>query len=243
MAKKVVIVGAGYAGIAAALHLNRKGKKDGVEVTIIDRNPYHTLLTELHEVAGNRQDEDSVRIPLKEIFRDTRVNIVTDNINKFDFDAKVFTGDRGSYTYDYAILALGSSPAFYGIPGMKENAFTLWSFDDAVKIREHIKDCFARASKTQDPAERARLLTFTVGGAGFTGVEMIGELAHWVKPLCRAHGIDRKEVRLVLLDMLKRVLPNLDEVNSAKSHRYMEKKLGIEILLETAITANSIPGG
>lgn len=236
MAKKVVIVGAGYAGIAAALHLNRKGKRDGVEVTIIDRNPYHTLLTELHEVAGNRQDEDSVRIPLKEIFRDTRVNIVTDNINKFDFDAKVFTGDRGSYTYDYAILALGSSPAFYGIPGMKENAFTLWSFDDAVKIREHIKDCFARAGKTQDPAERKRLLTFAVGGAGFTGVEMIGELAHWVKPLCRAHGIDRKEVRLVLLDMLKRVLPNLDEVNSAKSHRYMEKKLGIEILLETAIT-------
>ena len=235
MLKKVLIVGAGYAGIAAALHLNRKGKKD-VEVTIIDKNPYHTLLTELHEVAGNRQHEDSVRLPLAEIFRDTRVKVVTDTIHKFDFDAKVFAGDVGSYGYDYAILALGSSPAFYGIPGMQENAYTLWSFEDAVKIRDHIKECFSKAAKAKDAAERARLLTFVVGGAGFTGVEMIGELAHWVKPLCRAHGIARKEVRLVLVDMLKRVLPNLDETNSAKAHRYMEKKLGIEIQLETAIS-------
>ena len=61
MTKKAIIVGAGYAGVAAALYLNKKGKKDDLEITLIDRNSYHTLLTELHEVAGNRQDEDRRR--------------------------------------------------------------------------------------------------------------------------------------------------------------------------------------
>ena len=235
MAKRIVIVGAGYAGVEAALHLNRKGKRDDLDITLIDKNDYHTLLTELHEVAGRRQAPETVCIPLAEIFRDTRVNVVKDEVTAFDFAGKKVTGKAAAYDYDYCIMAMGSSPTYFGIPGMKEYAYTLWSFDDAMKIRGHIRDSFAKAAKETDAAERSRLLTFVVGGAGFTGVEMIGELAHWVKPLCREYGIDRKDVRLVLVDMLKRVLPNLDEKNSAKANRYMEKKLGIEIQLENAI--------
>lgn len=235
MAKKVVIVGAGYAGVAAALHLNRKGKRDNIEITVIDKNTYHTLLTEIHEVAGNRQDDECMRIPLTDIFRDTNVKIKTDEIKGFDFEGKNLTGLSGEYAYDYCVLATGSSPAFYCIPGLEENVLTLWSLDDSIKIREHIKDCFARAQKEKDPDERRRLLTIVVAGAGFTGVEMVGEIGHWLKKLCREYEIDRGEVRLILLDMLKRILPVLDEKNSAKAHRYMEKKLGVEIMLETVI--------
>lgn len=235
MTRKVLIVGAGYAGVEAALKLNRKGKKDDLDITILDKNDYHTLLTELHEVAGNRQGEETVRISLKEIFRDTRVKIVTDEITNFNFETKTLSGRLGEYSYDYCIIAIGSTPAFYNIPGLEENVLTLWSYDDAIKIREHIRSCFALAQKEKDLKERSRLLTFTVGGAGFTGVEMIGELAHWVKPLCREYDIDRKDVRLILIDMLTRVLPVLGEKNSAKAYRYMTKKLGIEIMLETGI--------
>lgn len=236
MAKKVVILGAGYAGVTAALHLNKKGKRDDLDITIIDRNPYHTLLTEIHEVAGNRQDDECMRIPLADIFRDTKVHVVTDDIREFDFDSKQLVGGKDGYGYDYLILAVGSSPAFYCIPGLEENAFTLWSLEDAIKIREHIKECFKKAETERDPAERRKLLTFVVAGAGFTGVEMAGELGHWFNKLCREHNISRKEVRLILLDMLKRVLPVMDEKNSAKAHRYMQKKLGVEIMLETAIS-------
>ncbi len=236
MAKRIVIVGAGYAGVEAALHLNRKGKRDDVEITLVDRNEYHTLLTELHEVAGHRQAPETIRVPLADIFHDTRVKLVRDEVTGFDFDAKVVRGKAGDYSYDYCVMAMGSSPTYFGIPGMKEYAFTLWSYEEAMAIRSHVRDVFARAAVESDADERRRLLTFVVGGAGFTGVEMAGELARWVKPLCREYGIDRKDVRLVLVDMLKRVLPNLDEKNSAKAHRYMEKKLGIEIRLETAIT-------
>jgi NADH dehydrogenase len=239
MTKKAVIVGAGYAGVAAALYLNKKGKKDNLEITLIDKNDYHTLLTELHEVAGNRQDEETIRIALKDIFRDTSVRLVQDSIDHFDFENKRLVGSREEYAYDYCVVAIGSKPAFYGIEGLEENAFTLWSYDDAVEIRDHVRNCFEKAALEQDPAERSRLLTFAVGGAGFTGVEMIGELAHWVKTLARENNIERKEVRLILIDMLDRVLPVLDEKNSAKSHKYMTEKLGIEVMLETGINKMS----
>lgn len=234
MQKKIVIVGAGYAGIEAALHLYKRGRKHA-DVTIIDRNPYHTLLTEIHEIAGNRVAEDSVKVPLKSIFRHTRVNVVVDNIEKFEFESNKVTSAHHEYPYDYLILSIGSTPNYFGIPGLEEHAFPLWSVNDAVRIREHIERCFHEAETEQNAERRKRLLTFVVGGAGFTGVEMIGELAQWVKKLCREHNIGRGEVRLVLVDMLRCVLSNLCDRNSKKAHDYMTHKLGIEVILGTAV--------
>ena len=235
MSKRVLILGAGYAGIEAALYLNRKGKRDDLDICVIDKNPYHTLLTELHEVAGNRQDKETIRIPLAEIFRDTKVRWITDEIKEFRFEKKELVGLKDTYSFDYCVMGIGSSPAYYGIPGLREYAMPLWSFDDAVRIREHVKDCFVKAEQEKDPDERKKLLTFVVGGAGFTGVEMVGELAKWFKSLCRQHAIERKEVRLILLDLLDRVLPTLNQKNSAKAYKYLTKKLNVEVMLETNI--------
>ncbi|NLW02681.1 MAG: NAD(P)/FAD-dependent oxidoreductase [Clostridiaceae bacterium] len=235
MPKKVVIVGAGYAGIEAALTLNKRKKKDKIDITLIDKNPYHTLLTDIHEVAGNRVSEEAVRIPLKSIFKYTDVNLVMDEITEFDLENNTLRSKNSEYHYDYLIMAMGSTPSFYGVPGLKEHAFTLWSFDDAVRIREHIRKTFILAAQEKDKEKRKRLLTFVVAGAGFTGVEMIGELAIWVRSLCKEHGISRKDVRLLIVDMLPRVLSTLNEKNAAKAHKYMEEKLGIEIMTNTKI--------
>jgi len=241
MSKKVVIVGAGYAGIETAISLNKMNKKNDIEITIIDKNDYHTLLTELHEVAGNRVSEEAIRIPLNRIFKYTNVHVVCDEISSFNFEENKIASNNKEYNYDYLVLALGSSPNYFGIPGLKEHAFSLWSFDDAIRIREHIKKCFILASQETNPAERKKLLTFAVGGAGFTGVEVIGELAHWTKSLAKEYGIDRKEVRLIIVDMLPRVLSVLSEKNSQKAHKYMEK-LGIEIMLNTSIKEATADG-
>ncbi|MHC1695280.1 MAG: NAD(P)/FAD-dependent oxidoreductase [Eubacteriales bacterium] len=235
MPTKVLILGGGYAGVEAALTLNKKKKQDDLEITVIDKNDYHTLLTELHEVAGNRIAEDGIIIPFNRIFKYTDVKYVTDEITGYDFDKKVLRSAGKEYSYDYLIMGIGSTPNFYGIPGLKEHAFTLWSYQDAVKIREHIKDCFKKARCEDNEAERRRLLTFVVAGAGFTGVEMIGEIGIWVKKLCREYGVDRSEVRLMIVDLLTRVLNVLDEKNSAKAQAYMEKKLGVEVLLQTGV--------
>lgn len=235
MPKKIVIVGAGYAGVEAALKLNKRGRRDDIEITVIDRNPYHTLLTEIHEVAGNRVDEDAVIVPLKNIFERTRVRVVVDEIEKFDFENKRLSSARHEFPYDYLILGIGSTPNYYGIPGLEQHGYPLWSLSDAVEVRDQIERCFCQAETESDKERRKRLLTFVVGGAGFTGVEMIGELAHWVKKLCRQYNIKRSEVRLYVVDMLPRILNNLDEKAAKKAHVYMEKKLGIKVMLNTGI--------
>lgn len=235
MSTKVLIVGAGYAGIDAALTLNKTKKKEDMEITLIDRNTYHTLLTELHEVAGNRVSEEAIRIPLNRIFKYTDVNVVNDDVSEFDFENKTLRSKKKEYTYDHLIMALGSAPNLFGIPGLKENGFTLWSFDDAVRIREHIRKCFILAAQEQDITERRKLLTFVVGGAGFTGVEMIGELAYWTKDLAKEYGVNHYEVRLIIVDMLPNILNCLCEKNARISQEYMERKLSIEVLLSTAI--------
>lgn len=242
MAKKVLIIGAGYAGIEAAITFNKKKKKDNLEITLIDKNDYHTLLTELHEVAGNRIPEEGIRINLRSIFKYTDVKVVKDEIKNFDFENKKVSSDNAVYDYDYLILAMGSSPNYFGIPGLKENTLPLWSYEDAIRIREHIKNCFLLASQEKDINKKKRLLTFVVAGAGFTGVEMIGELAIWVKSLCKEYDIDRKDVRLVIVDMLPRILNNLKEENSIKAHRYLEKKLKVEVMLNTRITGANEKG-
>ena len=84
-------------------------------------------MTELHEVAGGRVPEESVKIELSKIFHRTKVNVVVDYIENVDTDKKVVTTKDGRFDYDYLIVGTGSEPAFFGVPGVKENGFTLWS--------------------------------------------------------------------------------------------------------------------
>ena len=236
MSKKVLILGAGYAGIEAALTLYRKSKKeDDLEISLIDKNAYHTLLTELHEVAGNRITEEGVKVSLYDIFRYTGVNLVRDEIIQTDLDNNTIISSNNKYTYDYLVFAVGSEPNFYNIPGMKEYSFTLWSFEDAIKIREHIRECFIKASYEKDPSIRRMILTFTVGGGGFTGVEMIGELALWARSLCNEFNISKDEVRLMLVEALPNILSNLKEKSINKAMKYLTKKLKVEVLTNSAI--------
>ena len=98
MGKRIVIVGAGYAGILTAKKLAKRFKKnDDVTITLIDKNPFHALLTELHEVAANRVDEDSIRVSLKKVFAGRKVDVVLDTIESFDFDTKRAIGRRNNY--------------------------------------------------------------------------------------------------------------------------------------------------
>ncbi len=236
MSKKVVILGGGYAGVKAALTLYKKKKKnEDIDIVVIDKNSYHTLLTELHEVAGNRIPEGGIIVPLKDIFKYTDVEIIKDEIINIDFNSNKLISEKTQYEYDYLIIAAGSEPNFYDIEGMKEHSLTLWSYDDAIRIREHIKECFFLASSEKDAEKRKELLTFVVGGGGYTGVEIVGELTIWVKALCREYGIPRSDVRLVLIEALPNILSNLKDKNIARSTKYMQKK-GIEILLDSPIS-------
>jgi len=235
MESKIVIIGAGYAGILTAKKLAKKFKKDNaVSITIIDRNPFHTMLTELHEVAANRVDEDSIKISLKKVFAGRKVNVVLDTVKAIDFKNNIISGTNKKYDYDYLVLAAGSKPTYFGVAGAEEFAHKLWSYEDAVKLKDHIHNTFRKAALETNLDEKKRLLTFYVVGAGFTGVEMVGELAEYVPVLCEKYEIDRQFVDIINVDILKRTVPNLPEKLSNKVEKRL-KKMGVSLMLNSGV--------
>jgi NADH dehydrogenase len=237
--KKIVVVGAGYAGVLTAKHLAKHIKKlkktDDFNITIIDRHPFHTMLTELHEVAAGRVEEDSIKISLDKIFSGRNVNVVTDEIYDVDTKSKIIRGKQAEYAYDYMVVAAGSRPTFFKIPGADKHAFTLWSYEDAVKLREHILNMFRRAAIEPDKEKQREYLAFYVVGAGFTGVEMMGELAEYVPVLCDRFEIDPKLVTMVEVDMLDRVCTLLPPKQSDRVAKRLTKT-GVKLLLKTSIS-------
>lgn len=237
MKKDIVIVGAGYAGILTAKKLAKKFKKDDdVNITIIDKNPYHVMLTELHEVGGHRVEEDAIRVSLKKIFAGRKVNVVLDTITEFEFDEKAVQGKLKSYPYDYLVISAGSKPTFFGVKGAEEYANTLWFYEDAIAIRHKMEDLFISASKTPDEEERRKMLAFYVVGAGFTGVEMAGELAEYIPFACKKFEIDPDEVSISIIDILDRTIPNLPPALSKKVEKRL-RKMGVNIILHTNVVA------
>lgn len=235
MEKKIVIVGAGYSGILTAKKLAKKFKNNSdVSITIIDKNPFHTMLTELHEVAASRVEEDSIKISLKKVFARRKVDVKLDTVTSIDFEKKTVSGTHENYAYDYLVLCAGSKPTYFGTPGAEEHTFKLWSYEDAVVLKDHIHNMFRKAASEADTEERKKLLTFFIVGAGFTGAEMAGELAEYVPILCERFEIDRKDVTICDVDILSRTIPNLPEKLSEKVEKRM-KKMGIRVMLNTGV--------
>ena len=161
---KIVVIGAGYAGVLATKKLEKKLRKlklaNETEITLIDKHPYHTMLTELHEVAACRVGEESVKMNLDQIFAGRKVNVVLDTVTKVEFNNNKVVGKNADYDYDYLVVAAGIKPTYFGVEGAKENSYPLWSYDDAVKLRDRIHDCFRLAADETDPAKKKELLTF-----------------------------------------------------------------------------------
>ena len=237
MEKKIVIVGAGYSGILTAKKLAKKFKKNNdVSITIIDKNPFHTMLTELHEVAASRVDEDSIKIDLKKVFAGRKVDVKLDTITNIDFEGKNVVGANATYKYDVLVMAAGSKPTFYGVPGAEEFSFKLWSYEDAIILKDHIHNTFRKAACEPNAEERRKLLSFYVVGAGFTGVEMIGELAEYVPILCEKYDISRHDVSMFNVDGLSRPIPNLPEKLSDKVAKRLDK-MGVKLIMNATVSS------
>jgi len=232
---RVVIVGGGYGGVKAAQVLAKllRSPKDA-DIVLIDRNPFHTLMTELHEVAGWRSGPESVMVSFERIFPGDKVRVVVDEVKTIDFDAKAVKAGTGDFPYDYLVLGSGSETEDFGVPGVKERALKLWSLDDALAVRERVDRAFLEASRETDAERRKELLTFAVAGAGFTGIELAGELAEHRDAMCERYHLDRAETRVVVIEALPKILTILDDGLRAKAERLLAK-LGVELMLNAAI--------
>jgi len=169
-------VGAGFGGLWAARGLARRP----VEVTLLDRNNYHTFFPLLYQVAAAELVPTDIAHPVRSIFRRARnVHVRMAEMTGLDLERRRVETDRGPIPYDYLVLALGSEPSYFGIEGAAEHTFPLRCMDDAVPLRHHVLTRF-EAATTADPERRERLLTFVVVGGGPTGVEYAGALSELI---------------------------------------------------------------
>lgn len=233
--KNIVIIGAGYAGVHAAKKLAKKYKRDdSVSITLIDRHTYHTMMTELHEVAAARVEPEDKMFDLRRLFNKTKVKLVTDNVTHVDHEKKVVTTEHGTYSYDYLVLGMGGEPNDFGTPGVKEHGFTLWSMEDAIRLREHIEKITRKASMERDVAKRKAMLTFVVCGSGFTGIEMVGELIEWKERLAKDNKISAEEISLYVVEAVPTILNMLDRKDADTAEKYLVKN-GVKILKSSPI--------
>src|SRR5699024_655888 len=201
-----------------------------VRITLIDRHSYQTYMTELHEVAAGRVEPDAIQFDLQRLFnRNKNVDIVTDEVTHLDKESKVVTTVKSTFKYDYIILAMGGEPNTFNIPGVAEHGFTLWSWEDANTLRRHIKDTVETAAIEHDIEKRKAMLSFVVSGAGFTGVEMIGDLMEWKDRLAKDNKLDPEEFSFYLVEAAPIILGVVTEKESSTAERYLNKN-GVKII-------------
>jgi NADH dehydrogenase len=185
----IVVAGAGYAGLHVALRLTAKLRDDPVvELILVDRHDYHQVITELPRVAGGTRAADAVRIPLQDMLA-TRVRFVQTEINGFDLASRRLLTGAGPIGWSRLVLALGSRPNDFAIPGLAERALSVYSASDAERVWEAVNEALAAAAAETDPARQRRLATVVVGGGGATGVELAGELAEILPEVATRHAL------------------------------------------------------
>jgi NADH:ubiquinone reductase (H+-translocating) len=195
----IVITGAGYAGLHVALRLSAKLRHSpAVELILVDRHDYHLALTELPRVAGGTRAADAVRIPLHEVLAE-RVRFLQTEITGFDVAGRQVLTEQGPIDWWRLVLALGSRPNDFAIPGLAERALSLHSASDAEQVWAAVNTALDEAAAAPDPQRQRCLATVVIGGGGATGVELAGELAEMLPEVARGRGlaVDRPAVLLV----------------------------------------------
>lgn len=228
--QRVVIVGAGFAGLWAARRLARRDAADLVDVTLIDRNNYHTFPPLLYQVAAAELEPEAIAYPIRGIFRNAKnVKTVMTEVTGISVRDQIVLTDGSPIPYDHLVLAPGSRAAFFGVPGAEENTFGLKTLEEAMALRSHILGCFERAAMEGEKAPEG-LLTVIVVGAGATGLEYAGALAELMaSPLTRDFPhLAKHKAKVLLLDGSPDVLmpfpPKLREYARKKL-----EKIGVQV--------------
>ncbi len=196
---RIVVAGAGYAGLHVALRLTARLRHNPMlELTLVDRHDYHQAITELPRVAGGTRAADAVRIPLQDLLA-TRVRFVQTEISGFDLSGRRMLTGAGPIGWGRLVLALGSRPNDFAIPGLAQRALSVYSASDAERVWAAVSKALDDAAAAADPERQRRLATVVVGGGGATGVELAGELAEILPEVAGGHGLapDRPSVQLI----------------------------------------------
>ena len=231
--KRVLIIGGGFAGIAAARTL----KRADVEINLIDQRNHHIFQPLLYQVATAVLAPSEIATPIRQLEAKQRnLSVILAEVTGIDLTTHTVealcpgAGSR-KFEYDFLVVATGMRPSYFGHDEFAANAPGLKNLNDAELIRTKLLSAFEQAESTDDEKERARLMTFVLVGAGPTGVELAASIAHLISVTLRRNfrNIDPAESRIVLLDGGTRILPSFAEKLSRKVAKRLGK-LGVQVL-------------
>ena len=228
-APRVIVVGAGFAGLAAVAELARAGMR----VMLVDRNGYSTFQPLLYQVATAGLNPGDVVYSARAFTRRQGARFRLGELTGIDTAHRRITlADRGQFEYDYLIVATGVSAAYYGVPGAAENSLGLYTRRDAVRLRDHI---MARLERL-DIGGPGKDVNFTIAGGGATGVELAGALAELRETALDAAfpEVDLASVHITLVEMAPALLAPFDPPLQEYAHRELLRR-GVEVRLSTEI--------
>jgi NADH dehydrogenase len=240
MRQQVVIIGAGFAGLAATKVL----AKAPVDVTVIDRRNYHLFQPLLYQVATAGLSPAEIATPIRSILRDQKnARVLLGRVGAIDKTARMVEVEGRRVPYDTLIVATGARHGYFGHDDWEDVAPGLKRIDDATRLRHRILLAFEEAEMADNAEERRRLLTFVIIGGGPTGVELAGAIAELAKvALARDfRHIDPRSSRIILVESGRRVLATFAESLSVFAKSALER-LGVEVMLGHAATACDAEG-
>jgi NADH dehydrogenase len=239
--RQILILGGGFAGVYTARCLERLLRPDEVSITLVNRENYWVYQPMLPEVISGSIGLTNVVSPIRRLC--PRTNLVMREVEDIDLKNKTVSVSPGfrprqlKLSYDYLVIALGNITSYYGMPGMMENAMPFRTLADAMALRNHLIHVLEEADVEEDPEHRAKLMTFVVGGGGFSGVEVMAELNDFV------HSVKRNYMRLrdqphrcVIVQSGERILPEMAEPLALFAQKIMRKR-GTEIILKDRLAA------
>jgi NADH dehydrogenase len=227
--KHIVVLGAGFGGLTFA----QKLKHPGAKITIVDRQNHHLFQPLLYQVATAGLAMPEISEPIRAIFSDREdVNVLMDSARRIDTEAKTVELEHQTLHYDYLVVALGMVNSYFGHNEWAQHTIGLKTLSEARRIRQQVLHAFERAEAISDEAERKRLMTVVVAGAGPTGVEMAGALCELTKRTFRKdfRSIRPEESRIILVEAADRVLPTYAQASSEKAEASL-RRMGVDLRL------------
>ncbi len=202
---EIVIVGGGFAGVAAGLELIKNKKKLNTRITLIDKNTFHLFTPSLYEVATSEEPQGNIAIPYKEIF-DNKLTYLNGFVEKIDPKLNIIYLRGGQEKhFDYLILALGSQPAYFSIPGLKDYSIPLKALPDALKIREKIRTMCCKGDSCKKKVQ------VVIGGGGFSGTELAAELLTYKNKLSKQYKLSPSCLAITIIQGSNSLLKELDQ--------------------------------
>ena len=218
--KRIVILGAGYAGIFLATNIARYLEEKAGEVIIIDRNPYHQLLQEIHLVATGFRTADEVKIPILRLIDGMNIKFIQSNTKQIRPDKNLVVLDSTEIKYDVLIICLGASTKYFNIKGAKENSLPLRSISDASLIYDKVSTLIKSNNKQN----------IVIVGGGATGVSLGGALSDFIKENKKTDSLS-----ITIIEALPTILPGWDERLVKKVNEVLQKKR-IRIMTRSPVT-------